>query len=199
MANTLHFKIVLIEAEPMIWRTFEVTDDYRMDRFHQVIQIVMGWQNSHLHEFGIHDRLIGMVDDFALEVNPHLEEESRIYLRDLPLQEKQAYSYLYDFGDSWQHILYLDMIWNRPIEDPVCTGGQGACPPEDCGGVGGYANLLETLKDPSHPEYEEWIQWLPEGFDPEYFPIREINKELKEFGAWNRKHPRKRSTPWHQI
>jgi hypothetical protein len=199
MANTLHFKIILIEAEPMIWRTFEVPDDYRMDRFHQVIQIVMGWRNCHLHEFRVGDRLIGMVDDMALDFTPQLEDEGKIYLRDLPLHEKQGYSYLYDFGDSWQHLLYLNMISGRAIKDPVCRDGRGACPLEDSGGVWGYANLLEILKNPDHPEHEEWIQWQPKGFDPNHFPIREINKELKKFGAWNRKHPRKRSTPWHQI
>lgn len=199
MSQTLHFKIVLIESKPLIWRTFQVTDDYRFDRFHQVIQIVMGWQNSHLHEFRIKDRLIGMVDEWSEEYSPGMEDETKIYLRDVSLDEKEAFTYLYDFGDSWSHVIYLENISNTKLLDPICTGAEKACPPEDCGGVWGYSDLLEILKDPSHPEYDEYIEWLPSGFNPDHFSLEAVNTELKKFGAWHRKHPRMKSTPWHQL
>ena len=140
-----------------------------------------------------------MVDDWSFEYSPQMKDETRIYLRDLSLAENQAFTYLYDFGDSWQHVLYLEYVSPQKLETPRCTDGWGACPPENCGGVGGYAQLLEILKDPSHPEYDGYIQWLPNGFDPDHFPGQAINEELEKFGTWHRKHPRKRSTPWHQI
>lgn len=199
MSKTLYFKIVLIESKPLIWREFQVTDDYRFDRFHQVLQIVMGWNNSHLHDFRIKGREIGMVDDGYLEEFPELEDETKIYLRDLSLEEKETFNYRYDFGDCWEHVIYVENISNGKLLMPICTDGEKACPPDDCGGVRGYTNLLEILKNPSHPEYRDYREWLPQRFNPNRFSLDAVNKELKKFGAWHRKHPRMKSTPWHQL
>lgn len=199
MVKTLRIKIVLVESDPIIWRMFAITDDYRMDRFHQVLQIVMGWNNSHLHEFKAKGRDIGMIDETYFGDFPDVEDETKIYLRDLNLQKSNTFSYLYDFGDNWEHKLFVEEISDSELRYPQCMAGQGACPPDDCGGVWGYTELLEVLKDKSHPEYEEYIAWLPTGFRPDSFPLEATNKELKAFGAWHRKHPRKKSTPWHRI
>lgn len=197
MAHTFHFKIILTNSDPVIWRTFQVPADYRMDRFHQVLQIVMGWKNSHLHEFRINGRAVGMLTD--PEDDFDTEDETKLRLSDFNLKERDTLSYLYDFGDHWEHILYLDHVSKQEFSLPVCTGGKRACPPEDCGGISGYTGMLEVLADPRHLEYEGWKNWLPEGFQSDKAPLDEINKELKKFGAWNIKHPRKSSTPWHQI
>jgi hypothetical protein len=197
MAHTYQFKIILADSDPMIWRTFQVPGEYRMDRFHQVLQIVMGWNNAHLHEFRINGRTVGMVAD--CEYDFIVEDETKFRLSDFNLKERDTLSYLYDFGDHWEHIIHLDRVSNQKATSPFCTNGKGACPPDDCGGVFGYTELLEVLADPKHPEYEGWKNWLPEGFQPDKFPLDEVSKELKEFGAWNIKHPRKKSTPWHQI
>ena len=199
MPNILQFKILLVESNPLIWRRFRVTDDYRMDRFHQVLQIVMGWMNSHLHEFRIKDRNVGMLMDTFFDDFPKVEDETTLYLREMKLQASDSFAYIYDFGDNWLHVLEVEKIYSGELEHPECLEGQQACPPEDCGGIWGYEDLLEILKDQSHPEYEEYEEWLPEGFKPDYFPLDAINKELKAFGEWHRKHPRKKSTPWHQI
>lgn len=197
MAHTFHFKILLNDSDPMIWRTFQVPGDYRIDRFHQVLQIVMGWNNSHLHEFRINGRTVGMLTDDEYDFN--VEDETKLRLSDFNLKERDTLSYLYDFGDHWEHMLYLDLVSKQEATYPVCADGQRACPPDDCGGTYGYTGMLEVLADPKHPEYEGWNNWLPEGFQPDKFPLDEINKELKKFGAWNIKHPSKKSTPWHQI
>jgi hypothetical protein len=199
MHKVLQLKIVLFDTSPAIRRTFKITDDYRMDRFHQVLQIVMGWTNSHLHEFRIKDGVIGMVDDSDFGDFPSLEDETRIYLKDFDLQKSDTFTYLYDYGDDWQHVLSVEDISTGELKHPLCITGQGACPPEDCGGTWRYLDLLEVLKDKSHPEYETYQEWLPEGFNPHHFPLEKINAELESFGAWHRKHPRKKSTPWHQI
>jgi len=147
MSRTLHFKIVLIESKPLIWRTFKVTDDYRFDRFHQVLQIVMGWNNSHLHDFRINGREIGMVNDFYIDDFPELEEESKVYLKDLDLKVRDTFTYRYDFGDCWEHVLYLERVSNLELLNPECTDGEKAYPPDDSGGILGYANLMEILKN----------------------------------------------------
>jgi hypothetical protein len=197
MAHAFHFKIILTNSDPAIWRTFQVPADYRMDRFHQVLQIVMGWKNSHLHEFRINGRTVGMLTDPEYDFDT--EDETKLRLSDFNLKERDTLSYLYDFGDHWEHILYLDHVSKQEFSLPVCTGGKRACPPEDCGGISGYTGMLEVLADPRHLEYEGWKNWLPEGFQSDKAPLDEIKKELKKFGAWHIKHPRKKSTPWHQI
>ena len=198
MSKILQFKIQLRESNPLIWRTFKVSDDYRIDRFHQVIQIVMGWKNAHLHEFRINERQLGMLMNDGFDY-PKVEDETSIFLKDLSLEKGVIFSYLYDFGDSWEHLIKLGKITTEELEMPICLEGSGACPPEDCGGISGYANLLKIIKNPSDPEYDSWIEWLPTNFNPNDFLKDKTNSELKKFGKWHNKHPFSKSTPWHQI
>ena len=145
MSKTFQFKILLAESQPLIWRRFTVTDDYRLDRFHQVLQIVMGWTNSHLHEFRIRDRQIGMLIDDGFDF-PEVEDETTIYIKDLALEKGDAFIYSYDFGDGWDHVLHLEEISTEALLNPICMEGKRACPPEDCGGIWGYSDMLEVLK-----------------------------------------------------
>lgn len=197
----LQFRVSLPECTFPLWRRFRVTDDYRFDRFHQVIQLAMGWDNYHLHEFTIGNRRIGMVlglDDGY----PELEDETKLYLRDFHLQPGDRMDYLYDFGGSWEHLIELESIIEGQLEVPYCLDGNGRCPIEDSGGVGGYLYALEALKDPNHPDRFFWGDEPPESYEdynPEFFPIEEMNAELALFGAWHKKHPKARSTPWHII
>lgn len=158
----------------------------------------MGWTNSHLHEFQIGERTIAMVleDNFDL---PDPEDETTIFLKEINFQEGDTFRYLYDFGDYWEHLLEVEKLTAGALSAPSCLRGENACPPEDCGGIHGYANLLEILKNPEDPEYDSWLQWLPNGFSPAVFDIDKVNTELAKFGAWHRKHPRAKATPWHQI
>jgi len=198
MGRILHLKITLMGSNPLIWRRFQVTESCRIDRFHQIIQIVMGWQNAHLHEFCFQDRKIGMLldDDFDL---PQVEDETELYLSDLSLGNGDTFAYLYDFGDSWEHIVDLENISDGVLPHFFCTNGERACPPEDCGGIWGYEEMLEALKDPSDPQYNDWTEWLPDDFDPGRFPREEVNDELKKFTVWCDEHPTEKSTPWHQL
>ena len=96
MSKTLHFKITLNESNPSVWRIFKVEDSYRLDRFHQVIQIVMGWWNSHLHEFTIKDRTIGMVIEEFYDMPP-VEDENKFRLKQFRFKEGDTFNYLYQF------------------------------------------------------------------------------------------------------
>ncbi len=197
MSKIIQFKITIQGSKPPIWRRIQVTDDYRLDRFHQVIQIAMGWWNSHLHEFRIGGRSFGMIlpyDDFN-----EAEDETKVYLRELDLKKGDKMLYTYDFGDNWEHLLEVEKTEEAELLLPVCLTGKRHCPPEDCGGIWGYQDLLEVIKDPKDPDYEDMKEWLPEDFDPAFFDLESTNAELEEFGKWHRKHPRAKSTPWHQI
>ncbi|TSA31528.1 MAG: plasmid pRiA4b ORF-3 family protein [Porphyromonadaceae bacterium] len=169
-------KIVLKNSKPTIWRRVLVKSDILLADFHDIMQNVMGWTNSHLHQFE-KSRIYYAPKEFELEGS---KDYRKVRLDTLLYQEKEKIQYEYDFGDSWTHEITLEKIlpFSESAKLPVCTAGKRNCPPEDCGGVWGYAELLEVISDPGHPEYEEMIEWVGGKFDPEYFDIGEINKEL---------------------
>jgi hypothetical protein len=144
---------------------------------HDVIQEVMGWTDSHLHDFHWREERFGIPDpEFDEE---RVVDERTVTLKELGLSIKDRLEYMYDFGDGWEHVLTLEKVLEAgEHQTPVCLNGARSCPPEDCGGIWGYENLLETLKDPTHKEYEEWKTWLPEDFDPEQFDLAEVNSGL---------------------
>ena len=115
-------------------------------------------------------------DDFSLE----LEDEKQYRLSDLLKWEKDSLIYEYDFGDDWRHIVTLEKIlpFDPSSEVAKCLKGKMSCPPEDCGGIWGYENLLEIIKDPAHAEHEEMLEWLDGDFDPEHFDLTETNETL---------------------
>ena len=101
---------------------------------------------------------------------------------------KDKIKYEYDFGDGWEHVITLEKIIESKEEFNIkCIKGERCCPPEDCGGVGGYYNLLEIINDPRDEEYESMIEWLGDEYDPEYFNIEEINNELEYFNKKKKK------------
>jgi hypothetical protein len=170
-------KISLIGAKPPIWRTVLVSGDIGLDSFHDVIQVAMGWTDSHLHQFITKQVFYGIPDDdFELE----MEDETKYKLSQLLSKEKDTIIYEYDFGDSWEHKILLEKIlpFDTKTVLPVCIKGKRACPPEDCGGIWGYEELLETISDPKHPEHEDMLEWLGGEFDPEEIDLEEINEDL---------------------
>lgn len=98
-------------------------------------------------------------------------------------REKDSLIYEYDFGDSWEHKIVLEKILpdDGSTETPSCIKGKRACPPEDCGGIWGYANLIEIVQNPKHPEHQEMLKWLGESLDPEYFDLDDINEGLQAY------------------
>jgi hypothetical protein len=175
-------KITLIGSKPPIWRTVLVPDDIKLGAFHEVIQTVMGWTESHLHQFIANKQFYGMIDD-DLDMGMDVEDETKYKLSQLLTKEKDSLVYEYDFGDSWEHKILLEKIlpFDAKTVLPVCLKGKRACPPEDCGGIWGYGDLLITISDPKHPEYEEMMEWLGGEFDPEAFDLEEINENLAEY------------------
>ena len=182
LRKTYQLKVTLNGAKPPIWRRILVPSDIQLGKLHIVLQVVMGWTNSHLHQFvsgrtfyGIHD------DEFSFEME--VEDENKYKLNQLLKSEKDALIYEYDFGDGWEHKIVLEKILPHENDKqlPRCIKGKRACPPEDCGGIWGYQGLLDILKDPEHQEYEDMVEWLDGEFDSEAFSIDEINERLSRY------------------
>jgi hypothetical protein len=151
---------------------------------HNVIQISMGWEDAHLHQF-IKDRRFYTVnypeDDFWNETNNVDYNNPKLMINDLLEKAGDKISYEYDFGDGWIHTLLLEKILTADENTtyPVCIDGKRQCPPEDCGGVFGYMQMIEILKQPNSEEYENFLEWLGEDFDPELFEIEKVNRSLQ--------------------
>jgi len=182
------FRIALLGIEPEIWRRIQVPGGYTFWDLHVAIQNSMGWQDRHLHVFRIIRKgnrkpvVIGIpYEEGASDCLPGWEVSLSEWLD----EPGAAMIYEYDFGDGWEHKILLEavMLKEEGAAFPRCVGGERACPPEDCGGIPGYAFLLEILGDPDHKEYEHRVEWLKEvakdnyPFDPERFEPGEVRFE----------------------
>jgi hypothetical protein len=167
-ATVYQLKVTLKRIRPPIWRRLHVPTNISLSKLHLVLQDALGWTNSHLHQFVVGERRIGMkgIDEFSDDV----EDERRIKLSHIAI-EKSRFIYEYDFGDGWSHEILVEKLLRAVdgVRYPTCIAGKRACPPEDCGGVGGYQRLLEIIADPKHEEHDEMIEWLGGTFDPEAF------------------------------
>ena len=173
------FKITLRDSKPPIWRRIQVPEIYTFWDLHVAIQDAFGWSDYHLHEFEIlhptskRKVRIGLPDeDFGRDILANWKQKISDYFS---LENKKS-DYLYDFGDSWEHVITLEKILPRDkdISYPKCVKGKRACPPEDCGGIWGYEEFLEAIKDPKHEQHKEMLEWIGREFDSEYFNPNEI-------------------------
>lgn len=187
LRNTYQIKVQLQNIKPPIWRRLQVDSRITLDALHVAIQSSMGWLDCHLHQFVDRDgnffrQQADPDDDFALDFADSSVDESMVLLSDILHQEKDWFTYEYDFGDDWEHRITLEKIlpWQADQVPVVCVKGKRACPPEDSGGAWGYMHMVEVLQDPKldPEEYEDIVEWLEEPFDPEAFDLNEVNEEL---------------------
>ena len=178
MADRVYqFKITLQEISPKIWRRIQVPEKYSFWDLHVAIQDAMGWQDCHLHEFKIKRKHgqkyvhIGIPRDRMYEDEPEVlpgwDVRMWTHFNDLGVEA----TYEYDFGDNWVHKVLLEAytLKEKGVKYPRCIEGERACPPEDCGGVFGYSELLEVISDTNHSDYNDMINWLGGEYDPEHF------------------------------
>ncbi len=178
------FKITLLESQPPIWRRIQVKD-CTLDDFHEHIQTAMGWTNSHLHQFRLGKQLYAdpllMEEDFE---EMDCRDSTRTKLSAiLPKTGKRfRFIYEYDFGDSWDHeVLFEGCVQAEPgCQYPLCLEGKRACPPEDVGGVPGYAEFLETIRNPDNEQHDDMLEWVGGKFDPEAFDPAVATKAMKK-------------------
>ena len=179
--DVYQFRVSLKGAKPPIWRRIQVPGTYTFWNLHSAIQDAMGWEDYHMHAFEIFDPSVGAVvviggPSLSLEESGRILSGDEIAIADYFSPENNEAKYEYDFGDSWMHKVKLDKILPREenLEYPRCIAGKRACPPEDCGGVWGYIDLLEIISDPQHEEHQEMLEWVGEDFDPEDFSPDEV-------------------------
>jgi hypothetical protein len=154
--NVFELEVRLDDVTPAVWRRLLVPGTVSLAKLHDIFQAAMGWDNAHLHSFRVGDALYGtQIDDY-----PEDEiDESTVSVAEAR-QDHQAFSYEYDFGDSWEHHVVVVNRTTVPagLRFAVCLGGESACPPEDCGGSHGYALMLEAIVDPSHEEHGDYLR-----------------------------------------
>ncbi len=212
MKQRIHIiRVTLNGSKPPIWRKLTVPSDIVLGELHEVIQIAMGWTNSHLHRF---DQRVKISKDerirlwqkdswtprewarlhggrkFVTKVTPwgeptemEGEDEEAVTLGEVCPKVKNSLIYEYDFGDGWEHAIEVQKIIEPEpgVQYPVCLGGKKACPPEDCGGICGYYELLETISDPEADDHDDMLEWLGGDFDPDAFNLDEVNATLAEW------------------
>lgn len=175
------FKIVLDHTEPAVWRRIEVGSHITFYQFHMMIQEAMGWENCHLHEFRDGELTIGDTREEVCEFGdpPQWEERDKAISAYFS-PDRRRIGYTYDFGDDWTHTILLEdiVLVQADVVYPRCVDGTRACPPEDCGGVPGYAHLLEILSDPAHEDYAEMREWAGD-FDPGHFDPAEATEGMR--------------------
>jgi hypothetical protein len=177
--DAYQLKITLSGSKPPIWRRVVVPVEITLDLLHDVIQIVMGWEDAHLHMFDIHDEIY---ENTSIE-GAEGEDETDYRLCDVITAAKDQFTYTYDYGDNWEHRVTVEKLIPAAKNPPMmtCTAGKNHAPFEDNGGLWGYYDMLEALADPKHPEHERLKEWIGgEPFDPEAFDIEAVNKQLKE-------------------
>lgn len=182
------FKVTLNGSVPKIWRRIQVLAGYTFFDLHVAIQDAMGWTDSHLHGFRIAQK--GSTHPIIIQYpNPEEDfgfgdkecDERKEYIVDYFDKITKQCVYEYDFGDGWNHTVLFEkeLFSETQTTYPRCIAGKNACPPEDCGGLGGYEDLQNVLKNPKHPEYKDMIDWLcienADEFDPRVFDPKEVD------------------------
>jgi len=168
-------KITINEITPPIWRRLLVSENITLYKLHHIIQETFGWTNSHLYFFGDINSKIG---DPVIWDDKETTPDDLIKIRDVLVPENPTLLYTYDIGDNWVHTVALEKVLPEMKTQRKCIGGERRCPPEDCGGIPGYCQMLETLKHPGTKEYREMVKWLDGKIDPEFIDIRMINAHL---------------------
>jgi hypothetical protein len=177
------FKITLVGSKPPIWRRIQVAD-CTLDKLHEHIQTAMGWTNSHLHQFEIKGERYGdpeLLDD-GFEDFECVDSTKTLLSAILPAKGKKfRFKYEYDFGDGWEHEVLFECCPEpeKGKKYPLCLDGERACPPEDCGGIWGYYDMLAALADPKHEQYDDFMEWIGP-IDPENFDAAAATKEMKK-------------------
>ena len=173
-------RITLKGVRPAIWRRLHVLGDTTLGALHSIIQVAMGWSNSHLHLFRVGRTEYCEPDPEDPSWGRDAIDERPVALAAVAPSRGSRLRYIYDFGDDWQHDIRIERILARQEGRvyPACVEGRRACPPEDCGGSPGYAHLLKVLCNPRHPEYGPSSEWFGGSFDPEAFDLEGVNSRL---------------------
>ena len=175
MSKILKIRISMLHIRPKIWRELLVANSITFEDLHKIIQLAFDWTNSHLYNFDVNGTLFSLPDEEY--ENDDLDVKTRIskYL----FSKGQKCIYTYDFGDNWEHeIEIIDILEREKIQYPKCIGGKRNSPPEDCGSIPGYENVVQALKSKNKRKYRDILGWLGD-YDLEKFDIDEVNEAIR--------------------
>jgi hypothetical protein len=168
-------RIELKDSDPLIWREVEVPTSITLKVLHDIVQATIGWMDYHLWEFVVGGHTYGLPMDEDWGTEPR-KQAAKVRLREVLGPGKTVIDYTYDFGDSWEHRIVVSNI--RPgapgVRYPRYLAGERNGPPEDCGGIPGFYDLLDARADPKHPSHADAEAWLDD-YDPdelEELPIK---------------------------
>lgn len=172
-------------TSPPVWRRVLVPEDFSFYKLHQIIQGAFGWQDYHLFQFCEKEfdsfEVIGIPDPDFDEFDT--KDSKKIKINKIFKSEGQKYTYIYDFGDNWEHTITLEKILAFKFPVGELVDGKGACPPEDCGGIHGFNEMKKILSNPKHPEYESMVEWLEldddEPWNASEFDMEEAREEVR--------------------
>lgn len=172
--------IALEDIDPLIWRRLWIPSNLSLVKLDRVLQVAMGWTNSHLHEFEIAGKRYGHVND-EWGQDADLLDERRKTIGSLLAPGISGFVYLYDFGDNWRHLAVVEKVMRSDEGNnwAQCIAGANACPPEDVGGTLGYEEFIYAITDPGHDEHVSMRRWNGGPFDPRGFDINAVNRELR--------------------
>lgn len=181
--DILQFEVALADVTPRVWRRIEVPASYSFWDLHVAVQDAMGWLDYHLHLFRVLNPESATVDEIGIPDpdgfvdDPACLSGWRVKIAPYFHAPGTRAEYAYDFGDGWEHEVRLVSIAARESRTkyPRCVAGERACPPEDCGGPGGYAQLLKVLKNPRHKEHRDMLEWIGRPFDASAFEPRGVH------------------------
>ncbi len=178
-ASIHQLKVTLKGIRPPIWRRIQVPSDVTLAKLHGILQVTLGWHHSHLHQFRVGETTYG--DRSVLE-DVDIRSERTARLNHVAASKQSKLWYDYDFGDGWEHEIVVEAVLPPApgVGYLVCLTGRRACPPEDCGGIWGYADMLEIIRTPAHDEHASMMEWLGGPFDPEAFDLVGVNRRLAE-------------------
>jgi len=176
--RVFRLSVTLQDVQPRVWRQIDLSPELSLAQLHGIIQAAFGWQDYHLHEFEAGGLRYG--DPTQADGELDLRDERLVSLAEMLRKPGDGFRYDYDLGDGWEHTVVLDGVLepDPAVRYPHCVAGGNACPPEDCGGPDGYAELCEAMADPAHPERAALIHWLGGEFDPEQFSLSKVNRAL---------------------
>lgn len=174
-------RLTVAGCTPRIWRSLLVRETMWLSRLHDCIQVLFDWYDYQTHEFGVDDLRFGnplRKDDVVVE------DDRDVTLADLDIASRGRLAYTYFFGEGWQ----VEVRVEKPVAIekgavfPLCTGGERAGPPEDCGGLEAFHDMLACIKEPDTDLGREWLEWLGPGYDPDACDLEKINKALRRLG-----------------
>lgn len=174
-------RLAVVGCTPLIWRRLLVRETMWLSRLHDCIQVMFDWYDYQLHEFTMENARYG--NPFRKDEQV-VEDDRDVTLADLDLVAKERISYSYLFGEGWQVEVRLEKV--LPVEKggayPCCLGGERAGPPEDCGGLEAFHDMLACIKEPDTDLGREWLEWLGPDYDPARCETEKINKSLRRLG-----------------